>query len=157
MFHPHLHAYLDGELDAAGMAGFEQHLKTCANCATSLAAEESLRRSLQQAELYERAPESIRQKFHTAASTSPPRNSVYPGAWRWLAVAAALIVATLSGWRLFSPPMNSLQQAAWTTTLLDAHLRSLQPGHLVDVQSTDQHTSNHGLTENWTSLRLCAI
>jgi len=25
-------------------------------------------------------------------------------------------------------------------TLVDAHLRSLQPGHLTDVESTDQHT-----------------
>jgi anti-sigma factor RsiW len=140
MSNTHLHAYLDGELDAAGMAGFEQHLNTCAECAASLAAEESLRRSLQQAELYEGAPESIRQKLQAASSTSLPRNSVYPGAWRWLAVAAALIFATLSGWRMFSPPINSLQQAAWTTTLLDAHLRSLQPGHLTDVESTDQHT-----------------
>jgi hypothetical protein len=43
-----LHAYLDGKLDAAGIAGFEQHLKTCAECAARLAVEESLRRSLQQ-------------------------------------------------------------------------------------------------------------
>jgi anti-sigma factor RsiW len=134
-----LHAYLDGELDAAGMAGFEQHLKICAECTASLAAEESLRRSLQQAELYERAPESIRRKLRTASSTGPTPGRVYPGAWRWLAVAAALIVATLSGWRIFSPPIDSLQRA-WTTTLLDAHLRSLQPGHLTDVESTDQHT-----------------
>ena len=29
-------AYLDGELDAAGGARFEQHTKTCASCATAL-------------------------------------------------------------------------------------------------------------------------
>ena len=135
----HLHAYLDIELDAAGMATFERHLETCADCAAALDAEEGLRRSLRQAELYERAPESLRRKVRIAAPT-PARASAYPGAWRWLAVAAALIIAFLWGSRSFSPTIKSPQQAAWTTTLLDAHLRSLQPGHLTDVESTDQHT-----------------
>jgi mycothiol system anti-sigma-R factor len=136
----HLHAYLDGELDASGMAAFEQHLGTCADCAAALAAEEALRRSLRQAELYERAPESLRRKVRVATAALPARTSAHPGAWRWLAVAAALIIALLGGSRLFSPAIKSPQQAAWTTTLLDAHLRSLQPGHLTDVESRDQHT-----------------
>ena len=136
----HLHAYLDSELDAAGMATFERHLETCADCAAALEAEEGLRRSLQQAELYERAPESLRRKVRIATAPTPARASAHPGAWRWLAVAAALIIAILWGSRSFSPIIKSPQQAAWTTTLLDAHLRSLQPGHLTDVESTDQHT-----------------
>jgi anti-sigma factor RsiW len=35
-------AYLDGELDAAANASFERHLKTCADCATELAAQRRL-------------------------------------------------------------------------------------------------------------------
>jgi mycothiol system anti-sigma-R factor len=136
----HLHAYLDGELDAAGMATFERHLETCADCAAALEAEEGLRRSLQQAELYERAPESLRRKVRIATAPTPARASAHPGAWRWLAIATALIIAILWGSRSFFPIIKSPQQAAWTTTLLDAHLRSLQPGHLTDVESTDQHT-----------------
>jgi mycothiol system anti-sigma-R factor len=136
----YLHAYLDGELDAQGMASFERHLETCADCAAALDAEEALRRSLRQAELYERAPESLRRKVRLSTAAPPVRTSAHPGAWRWLAVAAALIIAILWGSRLFSPAIKSSQQVAWTTTLLDAHLRSLQPGHLTDVESTDQHT-----------------
>lgn len=136
----YLHAYLDGELDAPGMATFERHLETCADCTAALDAEETLRRSLQQGELYERAPDSLRRKLRAATAAPPVRTSAHPGAWRWLAVATALIIAILWGSRLFSPAIKSSQQAAWTTTLLDAHLRSLQPGHLTDVESTDQHT-----------------
>lgn len=137
---PLLHAYLDGELDAAGMAGFEQHLEACPDCTATLASEQELRRSLQEAELYERAPESLRKKVRAASSNVPTRASAHPGAWRWLAVATALIIAMIWGTKLLSPTIKSSQQAAWTTTLLDAHLRSLQPGHLTDVESTDQHT-----------------
>ena len=32
------------------------------------------------------------------------------------------------------------QSTRITAELIDAHVRSLQPGHLTDVQSTDQHT-----------------
>jgi anti-sigma factor RsiW len=135
-----LHAYLDGELDAAGMAEFEQHLQSCPDCAPTLASEESLRRSLQLAELYERAPESLARKLRAASPSVPTRAPTYPGAWRWLAVAAALIIVVLWGSRFFLPPNSSLQQGEWASTLLDAHLRSLQPGHLTDVESTDQHT-----------------
>ncbi len=135
-----LHAYLDGELDAPGMAGFEQHLQMCPDCVAALASEEDLRRSLQQAEVYERAPEPLRKKVRVASPLAPARAPTHPGAWRWLAVAAALIIAMIWGTKLFSPAIKSSQQAAWTTTLLDAHLRSLQPGHLTDVESTDQHT-----------------
>jgi anti-sigma factor RsiW len=38
---------------------------------------------------------------------------------------------------IFQPHNQSVRI---TTELIDAHLRSLQPGHLTDVLSTDQHT-----------------
>src|SRR5262249_25640687 len=55
-----LHAYLDGELDAAGSADFDQHLRTCAICAAVLQEEEKLRQTLQQSRLYSRAPAGLK-------------------------------------------------------------------------------------------------
>lgn len=137
-----LHGYLDGELDALSAANFEKHLETCPDCKQTLAAEESLHLSIQQAGLYERAPESLRNKLlgkqPLTAVRSFPSARVSP--WRWLAVAAVLLFAVFIGWRqlqLARIPSNAQLMAA---SLVDAHLRSLQPGHLTDVESTDQHT-----------------
>jgi anti-sigma factor RsiW len=43
-------------------------------------------------------------------------------------------------WLSFALGSSRQQSARLTAELVDAHVRSLQPGHLTDVQSTDQHT-----------------
>jgi len=139
-----LHGYLDGELDAARAADFERHLVSCPECVRALEAQESLRSSLQGAALYERAPSSLREKLRT--ELGPPRLAVptaavlRPTPWRWLAIAAALLLAALAGWRLLPGVRNSGSETQLAAAIVDAHLRSLQPGHLEDVVSTDQHT-----------------
>jgi mycothiol system anti-sigma-R factor len=140
--HTVLHGYMDGELDAARAADFERHLISCADCVAVLEANESVRSSIQRAGLYERAPRALRQKIqaqlagNTQASVMPFRK---PTQWRWLALAAAILVALFLGWRLpWLLPGN--QETALASAIVDAHLRSLQPGHLEDVVSTDQHT-----------------
>ena len=138
-----LHGYLDGELDAARAADFERHLISCAECVTALEAQENLRSSFQRAALYERAPAALRQKVQaelgarTRSSVTPIRN---PDPWRWLAIAATLLLAISLGWRLLPGVRGTGGQTAIASAIVDAHLRSLQPGHLEDVQSTDQHT-----------------
>jgi mycothiol system anti-sigma-R factor len=136
-----LHGYLDGELDAARAADFERHLASCEHCVAALEAQESLRASIQSAGLYERAPASLRQKLR-AELGAPARSSVVPihraASWRWLAVAAAFLFVVFLGWRL--PSLRRGGETALASAIVDAHLRSLQPGHLEDVISTDQHT-----------------
>lgn len=139
-----LHAYFDGELDALAAASFEKHLESCPDCKRQLEAEQSLRRSLQEANLYEHAPRGLREKVlsnhPTNSAPIPLRAPVRPISWGWLAAAAVLLLAIIVGWRQLgrTPGLSSTQLVA--STLVDAHLRSLQPGHLTDVESTDQHT-----------------
>jgi len=138
-----LHGYLDGELDAVSVANFEKHLETCPDCKQSLAEEEALHQSIQKANLYERAPETLRMSL-LGSQQKLPAARPFPAArfspWRWLAVAAGLLLALFLGWRQvqLSRGLNETQLMA--ASLVDAHLRSLQPGHLTDVESTDQHT-----------------
>jgi mycothiol system anti-sigma-R factor len=140
--HTVLHGYMDGELDAARAADFERHLISCADCVAVLEANESVRSSIQRAGLYERAPKGLRQKIQAQVSGTtqplvlPIRN---PAPWRWLAIAATVLLALFLGWRLPSLLPGSGENAL-ASAIVDAHLRSLQPGHLEDVQSTDQHT-----------------
>jgi anti-sigma factor (TIGR02949 family) len=136
-----LHAYLDGELDAVRAAEFERHLEDCRECTTTLGAIESLRSSFQRAQLYETAPPELRSKIRRELKSpaTGSRGSAV-AAWRWLAVAAAILVVTGVAW--FSLPRfrATRPESVTAAEVIDAHIRSLQPGHLTDVASTDQHT-----------------
>jgi mycothiol system anti-sigma-R factor len=144
-----LHAYLDGELDAAGAAEFERHLEACPDCEIRLNTESQLHNALQQAGLYERAPSSLRAKLQASLPAPAPAAEPQPNkvvsmprrpTWGWLAAAAALLLAAALGWHQLGAFRNSSYEQTLAAAVVDAHLRSMQPGHLEDVISTDQHT-----------------
>jgi anti-sigma factor RsiW len=136
-----LHGYFDNELDVLGAADFERHLEQCSNCVSALETLESMRSSLNVAQLYEKAPAELRKKI-LARIGSPRSATVFPNrnVWQWLAVAAALVMVTYTGLRVGSPHRADNYETVLAAEIIDAHLRSLQPGHLIDVVSTDQHT-----------------
>jgi mycothiol system anti-sigma-R factor len=153
MTHSVLHGYLDGELDAARAAEFERHLLSCPQCVAELEAQEAMRSTIQSAGLRERAPEKLRRNLQaaiggtTATATQEsartvtpirPRSSVRP-TW-WLTLAAAAVFAIVLGTRFLPNVTQGRGGDEMTAAIVDAHLRSLQPGHLEDVISTDQHT-----------------
>jgi anti-sigma factor RsiW len=138
-----LHGYMDGELDAARASEFERHLESCSQCIKLLEEQEKLRSSLHAAQLYERAPTSLitKTKQHFVEPQSDYQWTWVP-IFRWIATSAAIIVLFLIVYfgapRVLAPRTGTEQ--ALLTEAIDAHVRSLQPGHLTDVLSTDQHT-----------------
>ncbi|MFY9801746.1 MAG: anti-sigma factor [Candidatus Acidiferrales bacterium] len=140
-----LPAYFDGELDPLRSAEFEEHLRSCAECSREFAQHEALRESLRSANLYERAPESLRAKIRAQLPREmqpnlKPSSTGRRAVIEWLAVAAAIFIAMVLGARMM-PEIGGRQQTnLLSEQIVASHIRSLQPGHLYDVQSTDQHT-----------------
>ena len=140
-----LHGYFDGELDLVRSLEFEEHLKTCADCAAELREQQVMRQSLRSSNLYERAPESLRSRIRAAASR-PAMSSANlfrcarRSALQWFAVAAAIVIAFVLGGRVIPNIGGQQQTNLIAQEIVASHIRSLQPGHLFDVQSTDQHT-----------------
>lgn len=142
--HERLQAYFDGELDAPGAVQFEQHLTTCADCRAELAALQASRGALRTHFAAERAPQPLRASLQRAldAEEQPMRPARAGAAWRtrpfWLGllggVGGSAVAAALALLLLFTPQVSLLDQ------LVDAHVHSLTPGHMIGVVSTDRHT-----------------
>jgi anti-sigma factor RsiW len=136
-----LHGYLDGELDAARAAEFERHLETCTDCQSALEAQELLRAKFLRAELRETAPISLQAKVRSGIGSSVlPQKRWISFPRTWLAAAAAVVLGLLATYWTIRTTDTGTASDISAEQVLDAHLRSLQPGHLEDVVSTDQHT-----------------
>jgi len=140
-FEAQLDAYLDGELAAADARALEAHLIQCRECARFRDGRLELRAAISARVPAFQAPDVLRQRVRaaltTAARTRAPSRLSLRATWRPLALAASLAVVALGSWNL------ALQRAAGEALaddVLASHVRSLMPGHLTDVLSSDQHT-----------------
>ena len=134
-----LQGYFDGELSAPSAAEFERHLQHCVHCAVELVDLDLLSGRLQLAQLYEAAPASLRKKIRAglrpvALTTAMPQ----PLLWHWLAAAAALLLLAIAGWRVSPALRTDDYQVELAEEIVDAHVHSLQPGHLTGISSNDE-------------------
>jgi anti-sigma factor RsiW len=138
-----VHGYFDNELDALRAAEFESHLEQCPECVAALDALESLRSKINVAQPYEKMSASFRKKILADLNVKTPTVMMPSRATtnlRWLAIAATFLLLIYGGWRVASLNLGNGRETLMASKIVDAHLRSLQPGHLTDVISTDQHT-----------------
>ncbi len=145
-----LHALIDGELDAGHARDVEAHVATCPACAQELKTFRAMRATLADANLKETAPSHLRNRIEAALAAPAARVAAPRPSWlasmreSWknffggfalgtalsAAVAASLVIAVVRN--------DQNQQIA--SDVVSAHLRSLQAGHLTDVETSDQHT-----------------
>jgi anti-sigma factor RsiW len=141
-----INALLDGELDAGHARDVEAHVAVCADCARKLAALRAVRLAMAQADLKEAAPPYLRRRIEAAlpapsASASPrsglwrPNRRIFAGGFALGTVLSAAVAATL----LIAVVRDDRDQRI-AGEVVSAHLRSLQPGHLTDVETSDRHT-----------------
>ena len=135
-----LDAYLDGELASRDAREFEAHLKECRECARLHDARVALGTAIRAEVPALRAPDELRTRVRAAlrsAAGNPVTRRPLPLGGRWLALAASVALVAVGSWRLGS---NRAAGEALSEQVLTSHVRSLMPGHLTDVVSSDQHT-----------------
>ena len=140
-FEAQLDAFLDGELADADARELEAHLAQCPECTQFREGRLELRTAIRARVPVFQTPDDLRGRVRAALKQAAQARAPYRLSlqrwWRPLALAASLGVVALGSWSL------ALQHAAGemlADDVLASHIRSLMPGHLTDVLSSDQHT-----------------
>jgi anti-sigma factor RsiW len=141
-------AELDGELDAAAAASLAAHRADCPICQAA-AADLTRARALIGEGLYQRTPDDVRARVMaqiaatqalSAPTDSAPAAPSVLGWWRrWWSSAAGFGLGAVCAAAL-ALLMVVPGQPDLADEIVAGHIRALQPGHLEDVASTDQHT-----------------
>jgi anti-sigma factor RsiW len=85
---------------------------------------------------YYEAPSGLEQKIRQSIRQEVAK----PLPWRWMAIAASVLLAASLSWNVAQFRTRVDPQQLVEDAVLSAHIRSLAGTHLLDVPSSDQHT-----------------
>lgn len=127
-------ACVDGELDLVRQMEIDAHVEGCPSCGRLYGARRTMQSALRTSGLYFHAPARLERRVRAAAGRHP----LFQVRWPGLAAAAAILVLAVSGALIFRSRQAATDLLA--QEVVSSHVRSLLPGHLTDVVSSDQHT-----------------
>jgi anti-sigma factor RsiW len=154
-------AFFDAELDPLSADQIERHVEHCAECRALLQDLQQVRAKLRHEVAFGRAPAALRVRIHGALDQAaldqaaldrsqrdesqeahvarPPRAPPPSRRPFWLGAlggfGGAAVAAMLAFFVLLPARPDPMLDE-----LVNAHVRSLMPDHLIDVASTDRHT-----------------
>ena len=127
---------VDNELDAANIAMVEAHVARCEGCREKLEQLLALRSLLRTDGVRHFAPVELSQRIAALPELAAPKAANDNRLLRWLGPGLAGALAASLAMVAFVPPgADSIVDQE----IVSSHVRSLQPGHLTDVQTTNQH------------------
>src|SRR3984957_18886705 len=141
-----LNALIDGELDAGHARDLEQHVAACSACAEMLTEFREVHDAVSGRGRKMTGPPPLRSRIEKAlplpsARVIAPRKFFQPSRRTFFggfAVGTALSAALAAS--LVLTVVGTDQQQTIANEVVSAHIRSLQAGHLMDVETSDQHT-----------------
>jgi anti-sigma factor RsiW len=151
-----LHAYLDGELDAASTVDLESEINRVPALRDELTRLRALQSRVREVGYFE-APSGLKERVFASRSHESPEpsfsvkesSSKDRAYWRGWAIGSSAIAAALLVWTVgmtfFYPRGNSRP----AEEVVSAHVRSLMADHLTDLASAERHT-----VKPWLSNRL---
>jgi anti-sigma factor RsiW len=134
-------AEFDGELAAAEALRAAQHRQACAACRDAFAQLSATHALVRESAPRYQAPETLRRAIRAGLGVTTAARALKPtkpqrGWWRdGASFAFGTAMAACIALLVIAPAQQSLLD-----DVVSSHVRALQPGHLEDVVSTDQHT-----------------
>ncbi|MGH7091596.1 MAG: anti-sigma factor family protein, partial [Stellaceae bacterium] len=127
-----LQAEFDGELDAGASAALAAHRADCADCAENWRLLAAAREAMVGATRHA-APPALRAAL--------AHKLIAPARKRWVREGLSFVAgAALAAGIGFALLPSGGGESSLVAAVVDDHVRSLEPGHLADVVSTDRHT-----------------
>jgi anti-sigma factor RsiW len=146
-----LHAYIDGEIDAASTMELESQIE----------ASPALRQEMERLSALHHAIQTRATRFNASSRLSRSLRTALPRAetdsipsgvtswWRTLAIGATAAAAALLLWSLGSTFLGREPHTVVNEEVVSAHIRSLMADHLTDFASAERHS-----VKPWLSNRL---